>query len=309
MKESKQRQIVKILNEIAHEDNIEMYTYADEWIVELKTSIKSIFIYGYKFPNNKASVERICEDKAGLSSILACYGIPVVPHLYYESSYKKKCMNTENNREISELLKNWESIVVKPNCGSGGKQVSRVKSIEGIYRATEEIFATKRACCFTPYRDIWHEYRVVILNGKVQLIYEKIRPFVIGNGYDNITKLIQNQVTAYSKNLENQEIHDIILRKGEKYQLQWKHNLGQGSDAVLINDSKIIKELSKLAYRASDVLDLKFVSIDIIESDVGYEILEINGGIMMEHFSRTSKEYYEIAKRIYRDAVYDAFGY
>ena len=45
MKENKQRQIVKILNEIAHEENIEIYTYADEWIVELKRGIKSIYIW------------------------------------------------------------------------------------------------------------------------------------------------------------------------------------------------------------------------------------------------------------------------
>jgi len=57
-----------------------------------------------------------------------------------------------------------------------------------------------------------------------------------------------------------------------------------------------------MASEAFHALNLRFASIDIIEANGEFKVLEINSGIMMEYFSETSEENYKLAKGIYTEA-------
>ena len=65
-----QRAFVKIIKEIADEENIELSLYSEGWAQKLTKNNKTAFIYGYKFPNNSASSEQVCNDKPCVSEIL-----------------------------------------------------------------------------------------------------------------------------------------------------------------------------------------------------------------------------------------------
>ena len=55
-------------------------------------------------------------------------------------------------------------------------------------------------------------------------------------------------------------------------------------------------------------LNLKFASIDVVKDKKGgYKVLEINSGVMMETFSKLNERNYNLAKHIYRTAIYDYF--
>ena len=94
-----------------------------------------------------------------------------------------------------------------------------------------------------------------------------------------------------------------VPKKDEKVLLNWKHNLGQGAVPEVVKNVDLAKKLSNFAFKVCDLLKIKFASIDIIEADGGFKILEINGGIMMEKFSSYSEENYQIAKKIYYSAL------
>ena len=83
----------------------------------------------------------------------------------------------------------------------------------------------------------------------------------------------------------------------------WRHNLGLGAEPIITEDDEVCSKLSELATEASNAVNGKFVSVDIIEVDGNYMVLEINSGVMMEHFASKTAENYKIAEKIYGDAV------
>lgn len=89
---------------------------------------------------------------------------------------------------------------------------------------------------------------------------------------------------------------NVIPNKGEKVELTWKHNLGQGAIPLLVTDEKIKRKLTDLARKCVSALNTGFVSIDIIETDNTLNVLEINSGVMIEKFSEHSIKNYNLAK-------------
>lgn len=295
-----QRQIVKILKDITDNHGWKCGVHSDEWIIEINNGRKTAFIYGYKFPNNNAAVEHICDDKAGLYCILNEHGISAVPHIFYENPNNNSFVDLEGNwKEQNALLRKWGKVVVKPNQGTGGNGVNRAHDESELKETLNTLFQTTRACAISPYREVMHEYRIIVLSGDVKLIYEKIRPVVIGNGKDSLIVLLFNQFPSYKA----VDVEDFVPYEGQRVEIGWKHNLGQGAVAKLVTDKTITRELANIARKATSVIGANFVSVDVIESDCGYEVLEINSGVMMESFSRMSQEHYNIAKSIYEDAL------
>ncbi|MFZ2126148.1 MAG: ATP-grasp domain-containing protein [Candidatus Microsaccharimonas sp.] len=83
-------------------------------------------------------------------------------------------------------------------------------------------------------------------------------------------------------------------------------NLGLGAVPLKINAPN---EIQALAINACKALQLRLAAVDIIERrDGSFMILEINDGIMMEHFSRASNEYRQDAQRVYESIVLTMFS-
>ena len=58
-----------------------------------------------------------------------------------------------------------------------------------------------------------------------------------------------------------------------------------------------------------NAIGLNFVSVDIVELEGGeLKILEVNSGVMMENLVKLEKDGYEIAKRIYEQAIDNMFS-
>lgn len=147
-----------------------------------------------------------------------------------------------------------------------------------------------------------------MLDGMVRLIYKKILPHVIGDGKHAVFELAYTKYKSDISELEITADLSALPAAGERVNLGWKHNLGQGSEAVSVEDDVIIKQLTELSVRASDALMIKFASVDIIETPEGLMILEINSGIMMESFALSCENNYKTAKKIYSDAVESYFS-
>lgn len=160
-----------------------------------------------------------------------------------------------------------------------------------------------------PFYNIENEYRVIFLNGKSLLLYAKERPYIVGNGKDTLATLViakyKEQGLSYLNDLL--EKLELIVPKGEKVVMSWKHNLGNGANAIIIEDESLKAKLAEFVKLAADALDIKFASIDIVVSNGTYYIMEVNSGIMIENFAAQQPNarynYYEITKDIYRLAV------
>lgn len=299
------RQLVKIVKEICLENNIDFQSFSYDWILQLSANNRKMFIYGYKFPNNNASIEQICNDKSALSDILAVNNIPHIRHYYFMSPNNEQYTGKNGDWDkMVGLLHKYKNLVCKSNTGSGGRNVFKVTSQKSLEIAVYNIFSKTKAMCISPYKTIKAEYRIIIVNSNIGVVYEKRRPVVIGNGIDTIGKLIDQDPTLHDIEIDSDLNKNLIPRPGETVEVAWKHNLGQGAKPVIVKDVLLNEKLSALALSCALALDLEFASIDIVEDESGLEILEINSGIMMENLAQSSKENYSIAKEIYRKAIF-----
>ena len=296
---------VKILREIADELKLEIRDYSSDWAFRLSNGKKQVYIVGYQFPLNSSTAREICQDKALASEILTDMGIPNVVHTFLPAPEIAGYMDTEDPEEVfRRIILTSPYAVVKDNYGTGGHRVYRVRTLPEFREVMSQLMERTRAACISPYYEIDEEYRIVLLQGKPMLTLRKERASVTGDGQRSVKELIPEELRdkSYIRDME-QELLLYVPAEGEKVRLNWKHNLGQGAEGVRVTDPKLLKKLHPLAKRAAEAVNADFLSVDVIRADGKYLVLEMNGGVMMEHFSGQNEECRKIAKRIYKKAV------
>ena len=297
---NKKRNFVRIINEICVEENIALDSLSYDWIFRLSKENKANFIMGYQFGLNLAVSNEICCDKSAASEMMELSGIPNIKHELFMSMKKQKYIGTISIwNDLIDRLNKYGKLVCKPNNGTGGDEVYLVTNQAELENATNIIFTHSDAMAVSPYVEITDEYRCVVLDGEIELIYKKKRPSIIGDGISTVNEIIlksgHTKVTSVSANK--------VLANGEEYFLSWKHNLGLGASSEIVLVESCNSMIIDLAKQVSLKLNIRFASIDIVLVGNEYKVLEVNSGVMLEFFSRESEENYQIAKCIYRDAI------
>lgn len=286
-----ERMIIKILREICQEEGYKLSLFSDGWLILIENGEQKMFIHGYKFPNNDGAICELCTDKSGMSDFLRAMGIPTVPHHYMFA-----LSGFDYNLSLAKnYLEEYGELVIKPNNGTGGKNVERVKSFDELRDVLSYEFISDSMLSVSPFLDIKAEYRTVVYNDIPIFTFEKERPFVIADGKTSFSEyLAQN-------GYKTGRVIDYVPKKNEKILLNWKHNLQGGATPRLIEspDNKMLELVKSLR----TVLGLSFASVDIVKVDDKYYILEINSGVMTEHFAKSSSKNYELAKKAYKMAV------
>lgn len=303
-----ERMIVKIIKEICEEEKIDYTLFSYDWILRLRKNNQVGFVFGYNFGANNATSAHICDDKSAASEVLLFTGIPTVEHMFFMSPNNIFYIGENGNwSRIQRMLEKYGKLVCKANEGTGGNMVFLVENQVQLEDAVHRIFKQHRSMAISPFFHIIKEYRVIVLNGEVKLAYSKNIPFIKGDGKKSIRQLLLEFMTnnEFLLTLEyNEKILGRVLLDGEIWNINWKSNLGQGASPELVADRTLLNELSNLAIKAASAISINFASIDIIKTNEGLKVLEINCGIMMENFIRSAPQNYDIAKEIYRDAVH-----
>lgn len=303
-----QRMMVNIIEEICSEQGILCERFSYDWIFRLTKNGKTAHIFGYQFENNSATAQLICTDKCASSEILRSKNIPVVEHFFFISPDDLHYIGLECNwSRMLDLLKKYGRLVCKPNEGTGGIDVFQVSSAVELELAVNSVFSHSRSLALSPFYPIDHEYRVILLNDQIKLVFSKTIQSLIGNGRSSFRQLLLDQNPALLETIPTGEFSEDLLNKipksGEKIPLNWKHNLGQGAQPEVITDPLIVTPLSSLAIKAAQAVNVHFASVDIICTGGEFKVLEINSGIMMESFARMNSQNYQQAKSIYYEAL------
>ena len=256
----------KILHELATENGYKVTRIIDG-VYELKKGNKKRYIKGKNFGLNTALSAAFSKNKAQTFEILRRNNIKAVPH--YEI-YQPACyaifgdQEKRNRKRINAVIKKEKlPLVLKPAEGSKSRDVSLVYTKRQINKKIKELFIHENELVLCPFRDIKHEYRVVVLRNKVELIFDKIKP-----------------VRVKRKKL----VFGVKPQKIEPTE-------------------KACKKLSAIAKRTAKTLGLEFATVDIIETEENeFEVLEVNANVCLGNFGNRNKEYYEIAKGIYKKA-------
>jgi len=319
MKEANhERILVSVVKEIAENSDIELQSFSHDWILQLGLGDKTRHIVGYNFEINSATAHMLAADKAATAGALQAARIASVPHQLFLHPRLANYVSSNGNWDQIQAFakKNGFPLVVKPNEGTGGSSVTKVDNGLELEQSVTRLFEKTRAIAISPYVEIEQEYRAIILDEKVLLSYAKMRPMLIGNGKASIIELLQRKSieqsipqSLASKALERYEgrLSDV-LEEGEHLPLYWKHNLGTGAIPQIVAEEKLEKQIEALAISAANAIGIRFASVDIVQVDGQMQILEINAGIMMEHFSRHFPEERERVKQIYSAAINAMFA-
>lgn len=295
----------EIIKEICKEEDIKIEIMSNDYLIKLTKNNVTKFIWGCKFPLNNHSIGSIIDDKYALYEICKNNNIPIIEHQIVWNPNNKLGKNT------SEVLKEYfnkynRDVVLKPNNGSKGIDVYHLTNLDDLINVSNNLFSKYFSLSICPYYDIKNEYRVVILDNEVKLVYEKDKLVVKGNDKDRVKDLLNKSNPIYFQNMDLAK-YDYVLSDGEILEYDWRFNLSRGATAKLINDKNLENKIASLALDVAKILGACFVSVDIINSNGKLLVMEVNSGVCIDKVCNFIDRDFKIVKEIYRSAIKKMF--
>ncbi len=299
------------IKEICDEKGIEIEFLSFGYILKLKKNDNIRYIIDACFEINSSACDRILSDKYALYSVLNSEKVQIVEHnMLFNPKTRLSIMNEEKVKTLSKIYakKYNNNVIVKPNVGREGTKVYKCNNYKEILKAIKDIFKIKNTLSICPFYNIKNEYRVVYLDGNVEIVFSKQRPYVIGDGKSRVKKLFEENKDNLNNMINLSKLEGVELayvpKLNEKVNLTWKHNLYNGAIPEIVNDEYVLNKLNDIVKKVEKVIDMKFVTIDIIQTDTNeFMVLEINSSIGMTIFSKYVENGEIITKKIFEKAI------
>ncbi len=288
----------EIIKEICNEENIELITYQGNWLKELRKDNKTRFIVGYKFSLNNQSIGIVVDDK-GLFYDTLCNKLPIIIHHVLFHNY--------DSDEILDLFHKYnDKVIIKGNNGTCGREVFKIENEKRLFNMIDRLFENQYSISLCPYYDIEKEYRLIVLNNDVKLVYSKENPIVIGDGIKTVKELLIDFNSSYYS-FNQVENENYIPKSGEKVIVEYRFNLSNGARVNKNIDSELKNKLIDLAKEVIKETNLSFGSIDIVQTTSNeLLIMEANSGVMMNNYLLQTNDR-EMVKNIYKEAIISMF--
>jgi glutathione synthase/RimK-type ligase-like ATP-grasp enzyme len=287
---------------------------SDGWLVVMQRGALRRCAFGYDVGLNSAVAHRIANDKAATSEILVAAGITCVPHILFLSPEMNEYVSRPGSwaAMLAMLAEHPHGVVVKPNEGTTGEQVFMVTDPPALELAVSKIFASHLSLAISPRVDISDEVRVVVLDGEALIVYGKNRPSITGDGKRSLLELALAATPVARRSIVlpgmvsdlDQADLDAVIPHGERRVLNWRHNLDSGAQPMLLTEGETWNACVAIALQAAHAIGIRFASVDVVQVDGVWRVLEVNSGVMMEALSRQHPELVEAAYHSALDKVF-----
>jgi glutathione synthase/RimK-type ligase-like ATP-grasp enzyme len=232
--------------------------------------------------------------------VLALSGVACIPHtLFLNPKLNAHIPPAGSWKQMLDLLeRSPKGVVVKPNEGTSGKDVILATTRPALELAASRIFSSYPGLAVSPYVEIEDEIRVILIDDVPAVVYRKDRPAVTGDGTHSLLELAVVATPPERRSVvlgglfadvDRAEL-DAILPPGQRRVLNWRHNLDSGATPIMLDEGEIKTACVQLAVRAARAIGIRFASIDVVQADGDWKVLEINSGVMMEALSRRHPE-------------------
>lgn len=236
-------------------------------------------------------VELAC-DKEGTKTILSDAGIPVPQGTVIQY--------LDELKEAIESVGGYP-IVLKPLDGNHGRgitiEINSWQEAETAYDIASQASKTRSVIVERYYRG--SDHRVLVINGKVVAVAERIPAFVTGDGkstieeliaitnrdpkrgdgHDNIlTKITIDQTSLAVLEKQGYQLNSV-LPQGEVAYLRATANLSTGGIAIDRTDD-IHPENIWLAQRVAKIIGLDIAGIDVVTPDITKPLKSVDGVIV-----------------------------
>lgn len=285
----------EIIKKIGEELGVKVTLLSDDWITVLEKENKIHYIEAYRFDINNCCIAGIMDDKGLFYDLLRYKNIPIIEHKVIFKNY--------NSYEVLDYFNSHQQeIIVKGCVGNSGKEVYKITKEEDLFKVIDKLFIKEYSIALQPFYHILNEYRVIVLNNEVQLIFGKIKPFVIGDGKKNVLALARE--IEFFKDENEIEKASYIPKLGEKVDLSFKFNLSNGAKSFTDIDENLKKKIIDLALKVTKETNISFASVDIIYTEKQeLMVMEANTGVFMNNFIKQNANGYEKAYNVYKAAI------
>ena len=289
----------ELLKELCQEKNIKITKISKNWINVLERDNQIHYILGHKFDLNNNSIATILDDKYAFYELMKLKNIPIIKHHIIFRNYSKDY--------IKELYEEYHGdLVIKSNLGTCGNEVFHQTNLDEIYNLLDKLLIRNYSLSICPYVKIKNEYRVIVLDSQIMLLYGKIKPAIKGDGKKTIAELLKEFNPQYFN--KKMDLPKQILKASEPYEYNWQFNLSRGANIFMDIPEDLSTRISQLALKVAEQINVKFCSIDIIvTNDDNIYLMEANSGVMMDNFINIHPQGRKIAKFIYSAAINKMF--
>lgn len=291
----------------AVEKKIPVERVGEDSLLRLGTGVKQKFAQATTTSQTSViAVENAC-DKQVTKNLLKSAGLPVP---------SGGAVNSLNDAfHIADQI--GYPVVIKPVNGRQGQGViTNIKDKEELFHVVNCMDQHVEGYIVEHYYE-GHDYRLLVIDGRLIAASLRLPPFVIGNGQDSIRRLIEIEnknplrgdghekpMTKIPSNftvtcfLEKSGLTlDSIPSKGQVVQVVGNANLSTGGQAIDVTD-EVHPTIKEIAIAAAKVVGLDIAGIDMISSDITKPfdpcrstIIEVNAapGIRMHHYPSKGK--------------------
>ncbi len=288
---------IEIIDNICKELNIKVTHLSENWTTVLEKNNKIHYITEYHFDLNNHGIGNIMDDKGLFYDLLKYKNIPIIEQKVIFKDYLKDDV-------LNYFHSNNDEIIIKANISGAGKEVFKIDNQYDLFLIIDKLFLKHYSISLCPYYDIKNEYRVIVLNNAIKLLYGKIKPYVMGDGINTVQELAF-QYDDYYKNHPNIITNPMYIPNiNEKVEINFKFNLSSGGKTFLDIEKNLKDEITSLALSVSKNLNIIFASIDIINTkNDELLVMEANSGVTLNKFIKQNINGYDIAYNIYKDAI------
>jgi len=203
-----------IIAKICENHNINYKLVSKDWIYILKKNGKVNFINGYKFSLNSQSVGNVLDDKYAFYEILKHFNFPIITHHVFFKNY-----NVEEANALFNLYN--KKVVLKANLGTCGTEVFYIDESKKLKATLDKLLISNFSVSLCPYYEIKAEYRTIILDNEVKVLYGKKRPIVIGDDKSTKKELLLKEFKTID-NIREADVNDLLKVKGITFDLAKK---------------------------------------------------------------------------------------
>jgi D-alanine-D-alanine ligase-like ATP-grasp enzyme len=295
--------ILTIIHEAHNESKTILLINPINFTIQIGSGKNSIWISNTATNNESYLSTLLCHDK-------------VSSHYFIEKlSYPQPKQELLTNK--TNLTKISLPCVIKPICGNKGKDVIvNINILEQLKRKSFE-FLLKYSIGIIQEQVFGNDYRLVVINGKLDFIIMRDYPNVIGDGKSNIKKLIKeknDQLVNFSSIhgisgfiISNNSLLDMLSLQGynlesvpkcdEKIILSRVANISQGGTRTEISLNDIHPEVKNMVEMIATTSRVYTLGVDIISKDITKsleegetKVIEVNTN--PEFIQQRAVEYY-----------------
>jgi D-alanine-D-alanine ligase-like ATP-grasp enzyme len=274
-----------------------------------------------KLDINGYGAAELAKDKAFSNFFLKQFGYSVPEGQTFFNA--QLCTKLSHPRNIDDGFDFAQEIgfpvIVKPLNLSQGILVTKVYNRAEYYHISEKIFQIKSGLIVERFCS-GNDYRIVVLDQEVVVVYQRIPLCIVGDGKSNICDLLSEKKKYFAEigrkvtvDLDDFRIH----QKLERQNLSWDSvipqativylldnaNLSNGGESVDLTET-IHPDFQKLAVNVTKDIGLRLAGIDIIASDItkpmsDYTLLEVNGSPGLTHYAANSEIHLRRVENLY----------